>query len=123
MSGRKQMSVEVKIIILTLVKENISVREIAKRVKYDEASVRWFKKKYSQTGYLTRKPGSGKKRKLSDRVERVIKRLVLKNRFVSASKISLNCRNWIPWMWVFVLFKEELLKWGLVRWDRQKSLS
>lgn len=93
MSPKKQMSVAVKSSIVTLHKENISMREIARRVGYAESAIRKFLKNYAETGSFERKEGSGRKRKTTEREDRDLKFEILKNRFLSASALKREMEN------------------------------
>lgn len=81
------MSDAIKSKILFLKNDKTSNREIARIVGYNEAAVRRFLKKYEEIGDIGRKKGSGRKSKLSDRDDRIIKRAAIKDRFASAKNI------------------------------------
>lgn len=93
MSAKRQMTVAIKSAVLTLFKENISMREIARRVGYAESSVRKFLKNYKNSGSLERRKGTGAKRKTTRREDRELKLQILKNRFASAPKLKRELEN------------------------------
>ena len=65
----------------------MSAREIGKEIGCSNSSVSRFLKKFKTTGDLARKTGSGSGRKTSAADDRLMKRMSLQNRFLTAVDI------------------------------------
>ena len=87
MSKRIKADVADKQEIVKLRKENLSVEQISKHVKRSK-SVSRVLKLYNETGRLTNTKKSGRPRKTRVREDRAKQRLALKERFLTAGKIS-----------------------------------
>lgn len=84
-----QLRNDTKCVILALRQENLSVREIAKRINFSYVTVHKFLKKYERSGSIDRKQGTGKRnKKTSEREDRVLKKLSLKNRKATSKELS-----------------------------------
>lgn len=93
MFKRVQLSQENKAVIVALSERNVSFREIARQIGYNESSVRRFSNKYRQDHTLTRKIGTGLKRCTTVREDRELKRLSLRNRFETASELRADLQE------------------------------
>lgn len=61
-----------------------SQREVARELRVSLSTVqRWFHR-HEETGLLTRRPGSGRKRKTSERDDRFMRTVILRNRHLTA---------------------------------------
>lgn len=87
---RGQLSEFEKGQIIAWRQQNLTFRDIASRLKRSPETVRALTRKYLQTGSTARRPGSGRKRKTSDRDDRAIVREVKKRRKVTAREIQTN---------------------------------
>ena len=67
---------------------NLSISEISRRVKFSRTCIREFLRKYNETGDYKRKVGTGKKRKTSEREDRLIIRTAKKQRTITKKKIQ-----------------------------------
>jgi len=74
--------------ILLGVKMNMTNTDIASHVQCCETTVRLWRDRYHQTGEMKRKAGSGRKRKFSEKEERYIRRMSMKNRKLTAIDIG-----------------------------------
>jgi len=88
MAKFKRLSDEKKTQILCLSGEKISNREIARRLGCNESSVRRFLSKYSETGSKEGRKYTGGPRILNARDESHLKRIRLRDRFKSVSKVK-----------------------------------
>ena len=73
----------------------MSCRQIAKKLKRNDTCISRFVKRFKATKEYSRRSGSGRKRKTTDRDDRYIVRQALKKRRISASKfwnIVEHCR-------------------------------
>jgi transposase len=93
MESSKQMSIEIKSKIITLSQENLSNCEISRRVGYSEGAVRNLLKKFQETGSIERKKGSGRGRVTSARDDRLIKKIVSRDRFLTAPEIHAEVQS------------------------------
>lgn len=84
----KQMSNEEKIKIVALAEVGLSSREIAKRVRCHQSTVVRIIRKSRSQGSTERKKGTGRNRKTNPRLDRMMMRLSLENRFKTANEIS-----------------------------------
>jgi len=74
--------------ILMGIKIKFSNKEIGRRVGCSPATVRLWRERYSTTGEMKRLQGSGRKRKISEKEERYVTRLSLKDRKLTAVDLS-----------------------------------
>lgn len=82
------MSYEQKVKIVAFAEAGMSSREIAKRVRCNQSTVVRIIKKNLSHGSTERKKGTGRKRKTDERLDRMMMRLSLENRFKTAKEIS-----------------------------------
>ena len=66
--------------------KGMSCRQIAKKLKRNHTCISRFVKRFTATKEYSRRPGTGRKRKTTDRDDRYIVRQALKKRRISASK-------------------------------------
>lgn len=85
--SRRQLTKFEKGQILAFKEEGESMREISRRLGFNESTIRRFLKKYQESGVLERKSGSGRKRCTTLRIDHHIKRTTLRNRFVTAPQV------------------------------------
>ena len=85
--GKKHLTEFMKGQILQAHRLGSSGRSIAKELMVSKSSVCDFLRRYRATGIITRKEGSGRSKKLSERQRRRIIREVRMNRFISAFDI------------------------------------
>lgn len=71
-----QKSVEIRKLIVSEVKANVSYREIAQKYAISIGAISKIVKKHNTLGTVERKPGSGRPRKTSVHTDRLIRRLV-----------------------------------------------
>lgn len=76
-----------KVKILRFSEAGLSNVDIAKRLKCNESSARRLLKKYHEAKEISRKKGSGRKRKTSEREDRLLQRLSIRNRFANSSQL------------------------------------
>lgn len=88
MSKRNKTDLSDKAKIVKLRKEKLTIEEIGKRVKRSKSVVSRVLKLYKETGRLSNTKKPGRPRKTTAKEDRVIQRLVLKDRFLTAGKIS-----------------------------------
>ncbi|KAK4304118.1 hypothetical protein Pmani_023923 [Petrolisthes manimaculis] len=89
--GPTKLNMEEKTIVLALVREGLSNREIAKRTKRSEKSVRRVKIAANALGTGAtpmRKKGTGRKRKTQTRTDKLLKREVQKDPFITARELK-----------------------------------
>ena len=91
MSKRIKVDAAVKSEIVKLRKENLTIEQIGKHVKRSKSVVSRVLKLYNETGRLTNTKKSGRPRKTTVREDRVMKRLALKDRFLTAGKRCHKC--------------------------------
>lgn len=96
MATGAQLTLEQKTMIVTLHKEKVSKREIARRIKCSDWTVRSVIKKYGETGSVERKKGSGRKRKTSSRSDAHLKFLSLSDRFQNAAELREEWNKSLP---------------------------
>lgn len=89
----KEISVEVRQIIIKLYYESKSMGEIGEIIGKPKSSVQYIIKNYGSTGSLKSKPRSGRPKILSDLTNRNIIREVKKNPRKTAAKIGDEIRN------------------------------
>ena len=70
------------------IKIKFSNKEIGRRVGCSPATLRLWRERYSTTGEMERLQGSGRKRKISEKEERYVTRLSLKDRKLTAVDLS-----------------------------------
>ena len=88
MSKRIKVDGADKLEIVKLRKEHLTVEQISKHVKRFKSVVSRVLKLYNKTGRLTNTKKSGQPRKTTVREDRIMQRLALKDRFLTAGKIS-----------------------------------
>jgi transposase len=86
--SRPQLSEFEKGQIIAWRQQNLSLRAIATRLQRSPETIRAVIRKYDEIGFCGRLPGSGRKRKTSDRDDRAIVREVKKNRRITAHEIQ-----------------------------------
>lgn len=89
--GPSKLSMEEKGVVLALVREGLSNREIARRTKRSEKSVRRVKKAAITLGTgatPARKKGTGRKRKTQSRTDKLLKGEVQKDPFITARELK-----------------------------------
>ena len=98
MGKRRDCSLETRAQVEILVEEGYSQREIAVRLGVSQSCVSRTMKRKSQMGSHQRKQGSGRSRCTTARTDKVIKRMAVKNPFVSASEIheELSSLSFVP---------------------------
>lgn len=74
--------------IVVLEKQGLSVSAIARQVKCARSTVRMTIKRYKESGSLTNKPKTGRKRKTTSRDERVLERMSLRDRKKGSKQLS-----------------------------------
>jgi len=82
------LSEQQKIDIICLKRQNFSNVAISKHVKCGVSAVRRFWLRYQQDKSLRRRAGSGRRRKTTDRDNRLIARMALNKRFITGSEIA-----------------------------------
>lgn len=76
--------------ILGLNEVNLSYREIARYLGFNESSIRRFIKKFSETSEISHSSLSGRKRMTDKRGDRELKRISLKNLFKTAAEVRVE---------------------------------
>ena len=84
MEDSKQLTPRKKAVIIALCEEGVPSSHIAKRLHFHKSAVSRFVKKYEETGEVVRKEGSDRPRVSTERQDKVLERLSLKDRFESA---------------------------------------
>lgn len=87
------MTTEQRVRAITLLEEGYSSREVASKIskpgnKIHHTSILRLKKKYEETGSVKNKQVSGRPRKLTERDERTVVRLILKDECSTASEVQ-----------------------------------
>ncbi|XP_055903333.1 uncharacterized protein LOC129939369 [Eupeodes corollae] len=93
MSGRKEISSEVRKIVIKLKNEGMSMAKIGKSLDLSKASVQTIIKNYNETGHYDSRPRSGRPRKLDDRTMRKVVRKVVENPKQSAIKLAAELQS------------------------------
>lgn len=88
MSSRKEVSVEIRKMVIKYRKEKKSYGEIAKMVNLSRATVQTIIKNYNETGSFSSKKRTGRPKKLSARDVRFILKEVSQNPRLSAPKLA-----------------------------------
>ena len=85
---KKKMSEDVKDIIVKLSNEGKGMREIGRILGFHHSNITRFLKHYNEDQSTNRRTGSGRKRKLSPRTERMLLTAVRRDRFVSRARLQ-----------------------------------
>ena len=88
MKTSHQLTPRKKAAIIELKKVGLSNRRIAKQLTFDRRAIDRFFKRYEQTGDQNRQKGSGPPRLSTERQDKTLKDLCLKNRFASAAALN-----------------------------------
>lgn len=88
--GKKQISVEIRKLIVKNRQEGLSYREIARKYDLSEAGARKICKKHEELGSVADRTGRGRKRKTTTSDDRRISREVAKNPFATSRVIREN---------------------------------
>ncbi|KAF2350791.1 hypothetical protein FHG87_018450 [Trinorchestia longiramus] len=88
MAKRQKVDQTLKQNVVILHKKNFSIREIAVKVKRSKSVVGRILKLYSDLGHIPTACKTGRQRITSNREDRIIQRVALKNRFETAAGIS-----------------------------------
>ncbi len=84
----KELSEDLKKIIVALHKDGIGYEKIAKTLKLSCSTVAKNIQRFNRTGSTQNRPRHGRPKKLSARAQRYIQRLCLRNRRMSAASIA-----------------------------------
>ncbi len=84
----KELSEDLKKIIVALHKDGIGYKKIAKTLKLSCSTVAKTIQRFNRTGSTQNRPRHGRPKKLSARAQRHIQRLCLGNRHMSAASIA-----------------------------------
>lgn len=74
--------------VIAMLHEGRSQREVARTVGVSLSTVQRLLRRYEETGLLTRRPGSGRKRCTSERDDRFIQTVMLRNRHQTAVDVQ-----------------------------------
>lgn len=88
--AKKQISVEIRKLIVKNSQEGLSNREIGRRYQISEAAVRKILKKFEKLGSVADQTGRGRKRKTTTSDDRRISREIAKNPFATSRVIREN---------------------------------
>lgn len=88
--AKKQISVDIRKLIVKKHKEGFSKREIGREYSVSEAGVRKIVKKFEELGSVTDRTGRGRKRKTTASDDRMISREAAKNSFSTSRVIREN---------------------------------
>lgn len=88
MGKSQETSRQIREKVIKFNEEGLSCRQISKRLDVPKSTVHYILKKYAKTGAVVNLGGRGRKRKTSHRTDRLMKKLALQNRKVSAAKIA-----------------------------------
>lgn len=75
-------------VVVAYFKDGLSCRTIAKKLNVGKSSVSRIIKRYQQLGSCSRRVGSGRLRKTSKRDDKLIKRAVVKDPFITSAEIA-----------------------------------
>ncbi len=84
----KELSEDLKKIIVALHKDGVGYKKIAKALKLSCSTVAKTIQRFNRTGSTQNRPRNGRPKKLSARAQRHIQRLCLGNRHMSAASIA-----------------------------------
>lgn len=88
MPKKSEVPLSVRTKIITLNDLGYSQRNIARMVTLSRTTVQYVLKNYKETGLLTPKPRSGRKRKIGERETRLLKRNAIKNRRKTSKELA-----------------------------------
>ena len=88
MAKRQNLDYSVRQAIVKLHKEKHTIREISEKVKRSKSVVDRVVKSYNDTGKIVCAFKTGRPRKSSARVDRIMQRMSLKDRFKSCTEIK-----------------------------------
>ena len=88
MANRQKVDKNLRVTVVKLHKQNVSIREIAERVNRSKSVIGRIVKTYKDTGRVLSQNKMGRPRKTSARQDRAIQRIALRDRFTTAAQIS-----------------------------------
>lgn len=91
--GATNLDMQEKSVVLALVREGLSNREIGRKIGRSEAAVRRVKRAASASGTSAtpcRKPGSGRPKKTNKRTDKLLEREVKRDPFITAKELKGN---------------------------------
>ena len=93
MGKLRETSREIREKVIKFNDEGMSTRQIARRLDLPKSTAHNILLKFKKTGAVANVAGRGRKRKTSQRTDRLIKQLAMKNRKTSAAKIATEVKN------------------------------
>lgn len=89
----KEYSTDFRNAVVTMSKEKFSLGQIADILKCSKSSVQYILEKFSRDGSVNTSPGRGRPRLTTSKEDRIIQRIVKKNRRISAEKVRIEIKE------------------------------